>query len=371
MKYRSVIGTFDFKSPHGLYTATFDSELRKLEITNHYVNDINAGQLYYSHNHHVIYVCDETDGHDYPHAGGGRIYAYHVENDGSLRLLNYVDTLMTKTCYCCLSSDEKYLLYSNHTGRGTVTTVIRNDDGSFNKKIVMDDGGIGLIKLYEDGSLDKITDIYIHDYEFTEDHIIRHPHCHSINLASDGKHYIVCDKGMDRIYSYQVNADNRIELTDTYYSEKGDAPRYTVFHPSDNVFYESNETSNYVCVFRCDSKTGKLTRLQRVQLLETYEDSKASDIAITNDGRYLLVAVRDANKIVVFKINDDFTISKKGEYDSELSVRGFALTDDNKYLMTAHVEGMVKVFELSDEGSLSKVTETLCEKAGCIRFIGR
>lgn len=363
-----AVGTFDFKQPHGLYTGYFDYETLNITITGQYDQDINPGNLCYDRKRNVLYVCDETEGHDFKGTGGGRIYAYKVSDDGKLSLINWIDTLMTKTCYCCLDKSGDHLFYANHTGRNVVTKSVY-ENGKYTKKLVGDDVGVGLISINEDGSLGEITDLCKYDDEY-EDNRIRHSHCHSVTLSPDGKMFVVCDKGKDRIYTYHIENDKIVPL----HAEEADrfsAPRYSVFEKEGKALYTNNETSNYLYAFHYDSETGDLSRFASYQVLDEYNDDNASDIIITNDGKYLYNAVRKANKLIGFRINKDKTLTMISETDTALATRGLCLLPDGRYLLAAYNSpGIIEVFEIMEKGELISVNKIECERAACMCVLG-
>lgn len=363
-----AIGTFDFKQPHGLYVGYFDNETKSITVSDRFGLEINPGNLYYDNVRSVLYVCDETEGHYFKGTGGGRIYAYKVSDDGKLSLINWIDTLMTKTCYCCLDESGKHLFYANHTGRNVVTKSILEND-KYVRKLVGDDAGVGLVSINEDGSLGYITDLCKYEDEY-EDNRICHSHCHSVNLSPDGKMFVVCDKGKDRIYTYHVEDDKIIPL----HIEEADrfsAPRYSAFDKEGKALYTNNETGNYIYAFHYDSESGKLERFGSYQVLDEYNDDNASDIVITNDGKYLYDAVRKANKLVGFRINDDKTLTKVSETDTALATRGLCVMPDGRYLLAAYNSpGIIEVFEIQKNGKLKSVNQIECERAACMCVLG-
>ena len=306
--YQVAIGTFDFKGSHGVLTGVFDSNDLSLTIDGTYNEEVNGGQLYYDQKRKVLYVCDETNGHIVK-GGGGRIYAYRAK-EGKLVLLNYIDTLLTKTCYCHLNHDGSYLMYANHTDRQIATKVRKKENGEFESVLISDDGGVGLISINEDGSLNKICDMVLYQ-GFVKDGKYRQPHCHSIN-SPDGKIFYTCDKGLDKIYSYKIDEEKgKIIQLAVKDMKEFTAPRYTAFHPRLPVMYENNETSNELFAFVYDKESGNLTEIDRQLLLTDPGIHMPSDLQVDHKGKYLFACTRNVNKLVSFAINEDGTLRKR------------------------------------------------------------
>ena len=369
-KYYMAIGTFDFKRPHGILTAVFDDSDLSFSITGSYEEGVNAGNMYYDKNRKVLYVCDETDGHLVSGAGGGTIYAFKVV-DHLLKLMNHINTYMTKTCYCHMDGSGKYLLYANHTNRKPVTKVKKNDDGLFETVLVSDDGGVGMIALNEDGSLDKVKDMVLYE-GYIEEGRYRQPHCHSINLSPDGKIFYACDKGLDRIYSYSIDYENgKIVPLQVTQMEKDTAPRYTAFHPILPVIYENNETSNILYAFRYDTKTGSLEKIGAYKQVEDGEGVTPSDLVSTHAGDHLYSATRNCNRLIAFRIREDGTLEKIREYDmKEDAIRGLCISEDDRYLMAmASGKSEILIFRITENGEIEFVKKENVPMPGCLRFL--
>ena len=347
-----IIGQTNFRDTEkGITVLKFDSDNCSFAFVQRYDTDVEAGQQYYDRKRKVLYICDETNGHALKNAGGGRIYAYKVDKEsGVLTKQNYLDCLMTKTSYCWLSKSGNYLLYSCHAGSGVVSKVVRGDDGSFRSSIVFEDGGIGVMKLNGDGSLDKISDVVTFDPIFRPEKLCM-PHCHSIKASPDGSIFYSCDKGLDKIYSFSLDEESgRLVRKAEKQMPLFTAPRYLAFHPTLDVLYENNETSNTLYAFRYEKNSGELTEICQAEQTDATE-CMPSDLVIDEKGEYLYSGLRKVNQIAVFKIHKDGSFTKIQNIDNTDSPRGLCIVD--QYLMSANPSaGLIRVFEIQEDGTL-------------------
>ena len=349
-----AVGQTNFRDTEkGITVLKFDSETCTFAFLQRYDREVEAGQQYYDRKRKVLYICDETNGHYLSNAGGGRIYAYKVdEESGELTKMNHLDCLMTKTSYCWLSRSGDYLLYSCHVGAAAVSKAVRGDDGSFRSSVVFEDGGIGVMKLHKDGSLDRITDIVTFDPVFRPEKLCM-PHCHSIKASPDGSIFYSCDKGLDKIYSFSLDEESgRLIRKAEKQMPLFTAPRYLAFHPALDVLYENNETSNTLYAFHYDRNSGELKELCRKE--QTDAESMPSDLVIDEKGKYLYGGLRKVNQIVVFQIHEDGSFTKIQNIDNIDSPRGLCIVDH--YLMSANPSsGLIRVFDIQADGTLKDI----------------
>ncbi len=375
-KYLLTLGTQNFKDPDngGIHTCYFDDGDFSFEKIGYYDNTVMAGQQYYDAKRSILYIADEVDGHFNRKAGGGRVYAYKLDKmTGQLELINWISALMSKTCYIWPSASGNYLMVANHTGSTAATKVVRNSDGSIGNVMVYEDGGIVLIRLNPDGSLDKVTDYVVYPEKLINGKIA-HTHCHSVMADPSGKIFYSCDKGLDMIYSYAIDEENgliirKAEKTMDYKT----APRYLCFHPYKKIMYQNNETSNYLFAFEYDTETGLLREICRKTLVdEPYEKMMPSDLTITHNGRYLYAATRNTARIVVFRV-DDATgeISKIQTVDTgDDNIRGLGISPDDRYLFTASPgTGKLACYVIKDDGQIEKASELAVRNVGNVGII--
>lgn len=163
-------------------------------------------------------------------------------------------------------------------------------------------------------------------------------HMHYSHWDSSGKYLYSVDLGTDEIWVFDTTQQSlqpihRVELT------PGDGPRHLAFHPSLPYVYSNNELSNTITVFERNVQNGDLSETQRVNLLNGSEEGNqyASAIKISSDGKFLYTAVRGANKINAYSINETGQLS----FISSESVSGnwprdFAISASGNFILVAN-----------------------------------
>ena len=335
---------------NGITLFVYDEKNGDLEKLQTYDQYVSAGAQFYDAERRILYVCDECEGKPGDTGGGGfiRAYAFDPEKE-ELRLINERCTLMGKPAYVWMTPEGDYLLVANHTSRNAVTKVTHDSQGNLVSCVVYDDAGVTLIHLNDNGSLDKVSDVSIHQ-GLTKARNQLHSHPHSVVGSPDGSVYYVCDKGLDKVYSYAVDHDGGklIPLAITPMNFES-APRYSTFHPRLPVWYMNNETDSSLIAFEYDSRTGALREISRVYLYDAGEEGNQSDLVIDREGRAIYASIRGINKICVLDVQNDGSLSLREKTDVEVSPRGLCLSDDGKYLYVAGPDvGAVVCYKIID-----------------------
>ena len=90
-----------------------------------------------------------------------------------------------------------------------------------------------------------------------------------------------------------------------------DGPRHFVFHPNNDWMYLLNEWSSSIIVYKQNPKTGDLTQIQRIELLDESYGVKTSSSAIraSKDGKFIYAGIRTTNEIAVLKVGKQGTLT--------------------------------------------------------------
>ena len=118
------------------------------------------------------------------------------------------------------------------------------------------------------------------------------------------------DKGADRIWAYELDADHgTLQPAGAPFVEiqAGAGPRHLVFHPKGHFAYLINELDASINAFSYDYLEGSMKEIQEVSTLPMgYQGFNAcADIHITPDGKYLYGSNRGHDSIVAFSINEN------------------------------------------------------------------
>ncbi len=181
------------------------------------------------------------------------------------------------------------------------------------------------------------------------------PHIHSCCLC--GEKVFVADLGCDRIRLFAFHGDELTEL-EALPARAGSGPRHMCTKNQDGrlTLYVVNELDCTISVFQQDPSG----RMQEIQWLPLYrgrmqEDALAADIALSQDG-FLYVSVRGSNRIFVFQIQKNGTLSMVQERGcGGKGPRSICLDESGRHLLVANqASGEIVVFDLA-EGMLAGI----------------
>jgi len=228
-------------------------------------------------------------------AAGDRLYAVHGDTTrvsafavdratGRLAALNAQDTQGRNPVHLAIDPSGRYLVVCNHIGASLVVLPIA-PDGSLLPVAQ---------RLQIDGPRGP------HRIEQTQ------AKPHACPFAPDGRHVVVPDKGLDRVFAFRF-ADGRLAPArpDAAVAREGAGPRHIAFHPSGRWAYCVNELDSTVTTYAYDAGQGTLAPLQVLPSLpSTYPgNSRAAEIEVDGDGRFVYASNRGHDSIAVFRVD--------------------------------------------------------------------
>lgn len=130
-----------------------------------------------------------------------------------------------------------------------------------------------------------------------------------------GRHVVVPDKGLDRVFSLPFR-NGRLDESAlrSELAREMAGPRNAVFHPDNRRVYVVNELDSTVTRYDFDADSGALAPRQVLTTLEaTFTGrSRAAGIAIDARGSRLYVSNRGADTIAVFDLDGDGAMAPSG-----------------------------------------------------------
>jgi 6-phosphogluconolactonase len=152
----------------------------------------------------------------------------------------------------------------------------------------------------------------VNTYKITKDGLVDHQ---KIVFESGSKaHYIqynemldqvlVCDLGLDRVYFFSYDENNKLVLKYQFNAELKTGPRHLVVHPLKPLIYVFTELSSEVLVLELKND---LELVSKVSCLPEGVDGPkwGAAIRLSNDARYLYVSNRGHDSISVFRVSED------------------------------------------------------------------
>ena len=229
----------------------------------------------------------------------GRRFLYAVHGDlqdisafsidpatGKLTHLNSVSTFGKNPVHLTIDPTNRWIMVANHLS-SSVVVLKRNPDGTLG-------GLVDEVKL--SGRLGP--------------HRIEQPFSkpHQVVYDRSERFLLVPDKGVDQVFTLTLDS-NTGKLTQvaagTPRARDGSGPRHVAFHPSNAFAYVLGELDSTVTAHGFDPATGKLTPFQLVPTLpDTFVgDSRASEIEVSHDGRFLYASNRGYDSVVTFSVD--------------------------------------------------------------------
>ncbi|HVK89936.1 MAG TPA: lactonase family protein [Mycoplana sp.] len=221
------------------------------------------------------------------HGDASEISAFGIDPEtGTLTFINQETTRGKNPVHLSFNTGNRFIVVANH-----ITS------------------SLAVLPRHEDGSLGKPVDLVVLEGEVGP-HRVEQPFAKPHQVAFDpaGRFVAVPDKGLDRIFTFRLDeVTGRLLTVDAppAPAREGAGPRHIAFHPSEAHAYVVNELDSTVTAYRFDPEHGSLTPLQVVSTLpDTFVGlSRAAEIAVSKDGRFLYASNRGHDSIAVYSID--------------------------------------------------------------------
>jgi 6-phosphogluconolactonase len=168
---------------------------------------------------------------------------------------------------------------------------------------------LAVLPRHEDGSLGKLVDLVVLEGQIGP-HRVEQPFSkpHQVECDPSGRFIIVPDKGLDQVFTFGVDGlTGKLLAVDAppAPAREGAGPRHVAFHPSGAVAYVVNELDSTATAYRLDPGHGNLTPFQVVSVLpDTFVGhSRAAEIMVTKDGRFVYASNRGHDSIAIFSVD--------------------------------------------------------------------
>ena len=190
------------------------------------------------------------------------------------------------------------------------------------------------------------------------------PHVHSANVSRDGRFALVCDLGLDRIYTYAIDrASASLIPADPpcLAVAPGSGPRHLAADATGRRAYAINELSNTIVACAYDGATGRLDPFQTVSVLPGgfAGAATAAEVAVHPGGRFLYGSCRGPDTLAVFSVDGATGALAPVEVVpcGGLGPRHFSISPDGAWLVCAHQDsGTLGAFRVDpSSGRLERV----------------
>ena len=132
---------------------------------------------------------------------------------------------------------------------------------------------------------------------------------HQVEFDPQDRFLTVPDKGLDRVFTFRLDtaAGTLVPTAQgSAVAREGAGPRHVAMHPTAPYAYVVNELDSTVTAYRRDRESGAL---EPFQLLSALPDSftgnsRAAEIVISRDGRFVYASNRGHDSIAVFAVEE-------------------------------------------------------------------
>lgn len=269
---------------------------------------------------------------------------YHYVTEGENIIFKEM-TQLDRVMYMCIEGEKLYAIlrepFEDNKNSAIVTLDI-NDDGSLSNlskpistlgevcaHLDVCDGKVFAAN-YISGSVVKLPDT-LSEHKGMGVNLPRQDkaHCHFTGITPDKKYVLVCDLGIDKIVTYDMNLNYVGEAS----VPAGFGARHLAFSPDGKLCYCVNELVSSVSVFRYND--GSLEYLETYATLPNDFKEKNTAAAIRIEGGYLYVSNRGHNSVAVMKIEGERLSNPKyfdcgGDGPRDININGDYLFSTNQ-----------------------------------------
>lgn len=346
-QYTLLVGTYTNTTSEGIYVYQFNPSTAETKFISA-AKSSNPSFLAVSSNQKFVYAVNENN--------PGTVSSFSFYKDsGTLTFINTVETKGAHPCYISLDKKSKHAVVGNYSG-----------------------GNLSVFDVKEDGSLNEAKQTIQHNGNSVNRQRQDKAHVHATVYSPDYNFLFVPDLGMDKLMIYKVDSKSGT-LTAAEEPEEfmnpGAGPRHLDFHPNQNFFFLIEELSGTVSVFKY--KEGKTELVQNISAHPMeYKGAKGSaDIHVSPNGKFLYCSNRgDENSIAIFSINEETGMLLPVGFQSTLGLhpRNFSIDPSGKFLLVANRDSdEVVIFKINQTTGLLTDTQQRIKVPGpvCLKWI--
>jgi 6-phosphogluconolactonase len=322
--YLVFVGSYTNPTPtttsasKGIYGFRFDSKTGTLTPLGLVAETMNPAHVWASPNGKFLYASNWETGDK---VIGDTVSGFAIDQKtGKLNLINKV---------------------SAHGDRAN--QVVLDPSGKLAGTVTYNTGTVSFYAVEPDG---KLTEAF-----YTDQHTGKPlspsqpgPKAHGIVYSKDSKFAYVAELGLDRVYSYRLDAAKRTAapFDPPFVSiQAGSGPRRLQLSPNGKFLYVNHETDSKVSVFEVNG--GNLKQIQTLSTLPAgYKgNNTTAEIQIDKDGKWLYVTNRGHDSLALYAVDPAKGTLTMVENIPSLgrTPRNITIDPTNEYLIAANQNG--------------------------------
>jgi 6-phosphogluconolactonase len=346
-QYHLVVGTFTDAGSDGIYTYKFNPQTGDA-VAAASVKTSNPSYLVVSPDNKYVYAAN--------HDEQGMVSAFQFNKlDGSLKFLNKVSSAGAHPCYISTNRKGNILVAGNYAG-----------------------GNLSVIEVRQDGQVNQPKQIIQLKGSSVNRSRQEKAHVHATVFSPDYRFLFVPDLGSDKVMIYKVApGSGALQPAEEPFVDvnAGAGPRHIEFHPKLGFAYLIEELTGTISVFKYAD--GKLTLVQNTSAHPiSYQGAYGSaDIHVSPDGNFLYASNRgDANSIAIFRIDQDNGMIQPVGFQPSLGIhpRNFNFDPTGNFLLVANRDSNeIVIFKVDKKSGLLEDSKKRIKvsKPVCIKWI--
>jgi 6-phosphogluconolactonase len=337
--YRLFIGTYTRATSKGIYALQLDPETGVLSEPTLAAETPSPSYLALSPDRTVLYAVSEAD---------AMAAAFRLAPDRThlVALPGPQQAGGKAPCHLAVDATNRVLLVANyHTGV------------------------VASLPIAPDGSLGPAASVIQHEGSSINPERQSSPHAHSVTISPDNRFVLVCDLGLDKIFTYRLDpVDATLTPAEPPFTvaTPGSGPRHFAFSPNGVHAFVIGEMSATLTSYRYDSARGSLHQLDEQPTLDERPkvENRSAAVRVHPNGRFVYASNRGADTIAVFGFEEATGNLSRIQivHAGGKAPRDIALSPDGKWLVAANQDSnSLAVFRVTPETGLLTPTPATAE----------
>ena len=238
-------------------------------------------------------------------------------------------------------------------------------------------GNVAVYPITEGGQLGPAASVVQHEGSGVNEKRQEAPHAHSITLDPANQRAIAADLGIDKLISYQLDAESgELRPAAEYVSvNPGAGPRHFAFHPNGKHAFVINELDSTISALSYAQESGVFEEIATVSTLpaDFIDTNSCADIHVSPDGRFVYGSNRGHDSIVIMSFDESTEQLAVVGHESTRgdTPRNFTLDPAGDFLLVANQQSdSIFVFNIDKNTGLLESTGQRVEVPSpvCLKF---